>query len=65
MTKVFKSYFGRKYVIPAEYDIFLDFAPISYKLTGQEPLAAGKFQFLAKWVPNTDAYLNDDTVEIV
>jgi hypothetical protein len=29
-TKVFRSVFGRKYIIPAEYDIFLDFAPISY-----------------------------------
>lgn len=34
MTKVFKSYYGRKYVIPAEYDVFIDFAPISYKADG-------------------------------
>jgi hypothetical protein len=66
MTKVFKSYFGRKYVIPAEYDIFIDFAPISYKVSGQSTLDEGKFQFLVKWVPEiTDAYRSDDTVEVV
>jgi hypothetical protein len=65
MTKVFKSYFGRKYLIPAEYDVYLDFAPISYKLSGQESLSAGKFQFLAKWVADTTDYENDETVEIV
>jgi hypothetical protein len=30
MTKVYKAQFGRKFLIPAEYDIFIDFAPISY-----------------------------------
>lgn len=66
MTKVFKSYFGRKYIIPAEYDVFIDFAPISYKTTDQATLSEGKFQFLAKWVPEiTNAYENDDTVEKV
>ena len=66
MTKVFKSKFGRKYLIPAEYDIFIDFAPISYeKGTNQEPINPGKFQYLAKWVASTDDYENDDTVEIV
>ena len=66
MTKVFKSKFGRKYLIPAEYDIFIDFAPISYaKGTTQSPINPGKFQYLAKWVASTDDYTNDDTVEIV
>lgn len=67
MTKVFKSFFGRKYVIPAEYDVFIDFAPISYKTAGQESLSEGKFQFLAKWIPNSEVadYENDATVEIV
>jgi hypothetical protein len=66
MTKVFKSYFGRKYVIPAEYDIFIDFAPISYKPDTQTPLAQGKFQFLVKWVADVaEEYKTDDTVEIV
>jgi len=66
MTKVFKSTFGRKYLIPAEYDIFLDFAPISFaKGTDQTPINPGKFQYLAKWVASTDAYESDDTVEIV
>ena len=66
MTKVFKSTFGRKYLIPAEYDIFIDFAPISFaKGTDQTPINPGKFQYLAKWVASTDAYESDDTVEIV
>lgn len=66
MTKVFKSSFGRKYVIPAEYDIFIDFAPISFKTnTDQQSISKGKLQFLAKWVSSTDGYENDDTVTIV
>lgn len=66
MTKVFKSTFGRKYLIPAEYDIFIDFAPISFiKGTDQTPINPGKFQYLAKWVASTDSYQSDDTVEIV
>lgn len=66
MTKVFKSYFGRKYLIPAEYDVFLDFAPISYTTgSGQEKLSAGRFQFQSKWVADTTDYENDETVEIV
>lgn len=40
MTKVFKSLYGRKYVIPAEYDVFIDFAPISFtKNTVQTEIA--------------------------
>ena len=46
MSKVFKSYFGRKYIIPAEYDVFIDFAPISFKEKDQDSLPDGKFQFL-------------------
>lgn len=66
MTKVFKSYYGRKYIIPAEYDIFIDFAPIKYKTTDQVPINPGQFSFLAKWIPAiTDAYESDDTVEKV
>ena len=30
MSKIFKSQFGRKFLIPAEYDIMIDFAPIKY-----------------------------------
>lgn len=66
MTKVFKSSFGRKYLIPAEYDIFIDFAPISYaKNSDQVSLDEGKFQYLAKWVAATTDYETDDTVTIV
>ena len=44
MTKVFKSTFGRKYLIPAQYDIFLYFAPISFaRGTDQTPINPGKF----------------------
>ena len=65
MTKVFLSQYGRKYIIPAEYDIYIDFAPIKYSPEGQAPLAEGKFQFLAKWIPSTTDYENDDTVTII
>lgn len=51
MTKVFKSAYGRKYIIPAEYDVFIDFAPISYKAEGQKDLDKGSFSFNTKWVP--------------
>ena len=30
MTKVFKAQFGREFLIPAEYDVLIDFAPIRY-----------------------------------
>jgi hypothetical protein len=51
MTKIFKSYFGRSYIIPAEYDVFIDFAPISFKSnTDQVPIDNGKFQFMAEWI---------------
>lgn len=57
-------------MIPAEYDVFIDWSPLSFKRgTEQEPLEAGKgkFQFLHKWIPESelDSYRNDDTVEIV
>ena len=63
MTKIFKSLYGRKYVIPAEYDIFVDFAPINFtKNTRQSSIPRGKLSYLAKWVPSIDVYQNDDTV---
>ena len=66
MTKVYKSSFGRKYVIPAEYDVFIDFAPISFKTnTDQSSIEKGKLQYLAKWVESTAGYENDDEVTIV
>ena len=65
-VKVFKSRFGRKFLFPAEYDIFIDFAPISYlKNTNQQPINPGKFQYRATHVATTDDYENDETVEIV
>jgi hypothetical protein len=30
------SQFGRKYVFPAEYDIFIDFAPVKYNRNSDE-----------------------------
>ena len=60
-TKVFRSRFGRKYLIPAEYDILVLFGPSDYNST-QEVFG---LEMLSKWVANTDAYVNDDTVEIV
>lgn len=66
MTKVFKAYFGRQFVIPAEYDIYIDYSPLSYKNSDSTSKAEeGKFSFLAQWIANTDSYKNDDTVEIV
>jgi len=55
-------------LIPAEYDVFIDWSPLSFKSgTDQVKLDAGKakFQFLTKWVASTDNYKNDPTVEIV
>jgi len=30
ITKVYKGYFGRKFLIPAEFDVLIYFAPIKY-----------------------------------
>lgn len=68
MTKVFRSSFGRKYIIPAEYDIFLDFAPISYEPgPAQAQLNPGKFQYRATHLSEDGLadYENDDVVTIV
>jgi hypothetical protein len=67
MTKVFKSVFGRKYVIPAEYDVFIDFAPISYaKGSTQTPINPGKFDFMAYWMASIpDEMTTDETITIV
>jgi|TARA_B110001450_G_C17628977_1_gene484446 hypothetical protein len=38
-----KSSYGRKYVFPAEYDIFIDVSPWKYKTNSEEqPTAAGE-----------------------
>jgi hypothetical protein len=40
------SQFGRKYVFPAEYDIFLDFAPVKYNTNSDEqPTSNGYLEF--------------------
>jgi hypothetical protein len=68
MTKVFRSSFGRKYLIPAEYDVFLDFAPIEFEPgTVQAQINPGKFQYRATHVSEDGLadYENDDTVTIV
>lgn len=65
MTKVFKSSFGRQFLIPAEYDIYIDYSPLSYKSTSTTKAEEGRFSLLAKWVANTDSYKNDDTIQIV
>lgn len=47
-TYVGLSQFGRKYVFPAEYDIFIDFEPVAYNSgSEEEPTTSGKFQFKA------------------
>lgn len=70
MSKVFKAYFGRKFLIPSEYDILLDFAPIKYNKVnleaGYQPQPGGSFRFRAKYVTEiTQADRDDDTMEIV
>ena len=43
VTKVFKAQFGSKFLVPAEYDSLISFAPIK---RGQEPTTyLGKFRF--------------------
>lgn len=37
------SQYGRKYVFPAEYDIFVDFAPISYNKNSDEVATTSGF----------------------
>jgi hypothetical protein len=66
MTKIFKSYYGRKYIIPAEYDIFIDFAPISLKDKEQEPFKTSEFNVRTFWFKDiTSAYKSDASIEIV
>ena len=31
ITTIYKAYFGRKFLIPAEYDVMLSFAPIRWE----------------------------------
>ena len=51
MTKEFKAVFGRKFLVPAEYDILIDFAPISFNKAhideGYQTQPEGKFRFRA------------------
>jgi hypothetical protein len=44
VTKIYKAYFGRKFIIPAEYDIMISFAPIRY-LEPAGKTEFGKFRF--------------------
>ena len=49
MSKVLISKFGRKFLIPAEYDIMLNFAPVRYsKNSEQVPKPEGKFRVRTK-----------------
>lgn len=58
-----KSSYGRKYVFPAEYDIFIDVSPWKYKTNSEEqPTAAGEgnvqfkvTHFATNPTPNSDA----------
>ena len=44
ITKIYKAYFGRKFLIPAEFDVLISFAPIRY-LTSAPATTNGKFRF--------------------
>ena len=47
-TKIYRSYFGYQYLIPAEYDILLNFKPIAYwagsKIKNQSPTGQVKLR---------------------
>jgi len=62
-TYVGVSQFGRKYVFPAEYDIYIDFEPVSYNSgSEEEPTDSGKFQFKAYHsLSMPSGYSADDT----
>ena len=69
MAKVYKSQFGRKYIFPAEYDILVNFSPLSLKSSNDvdalDNLDAMGLAIQAQWIANYDSYKNDDTVTIV
>lgn len=35
VTKIYRAYFGRKFLIPAEFDVLISFAPIRYEEKAQ------------------------------
>lgn len=50
MTRIFRGYFGSKFYIPSEYDIFISFAPIgnSENSIWNDDATSGKFSFRAE-----------------
>lgn len=66
MTKVRKSYQGAKYIIPAEYDVLVSFAPVSYAFGSESvPIDDGKLKIQVKWIQDTTEYLNDLDTELI
>lgn len=66
MSMVRKSFPGAKYIIPAEYDVMIDFAPISFLLGHERPPAQmGKLKVLTMWISDTDGFQSDEFVEII
>jgi len=56
------SQYGRKYVFPAEYDIFIDFAPIKYNTNSDEvPTENGFLQFKVYHTMTNPAVAEDTT----
>ena len=65
MTKVRKSSSGNKYVIPAEYDILVSFAPISYKPGHNEGPMRGKIKVTSKIISDPSEYAGAEGVEVI
>ena len=65
ITKVYKGYFGRKFLIPAEFDVLIYFAPIKYNSKKQATLN-GKFRFRTiHQIAPTFEQLEDENLEII
>jgi len=66
ITKIYKVTFGRKFYIPAEFDIFVSFAPIANSPSStftESP--SGKLRFRSKVVLTvTSIHLDDPNVVI-
>jgi hypothetical protein len=60
MSFVRKSYYGAKYIIPAEYDVLIHFSPISYDKGSEETLLDEGIPMLqTKWINDTSEYKMD------
>jgi hypothetical protein len=65
MTKVRKSKSGNKYIIPAEYDILVSFAPISYSPGQNEGPMRGKIKVTSKIISDPSEYAGAEKVEVI